>query len=324
MSAPPAPGAVRAQLERILRSPGFAGAARLSRFLRFVVERTLAGEADQLKEYLLGTEVFDRPADYDPRLDSIVRVEARRLRSKLAEFYDGPGAGDDVVIRIDKGSYVPAFDPRPAPVADAAPASADAPPPAVAAGTAPLPAPPPASLWRRHGWSGVLVAIGILAIAGLIWRDIERTRDAGTVHASTSIGVAIQPLVRYDPSGSSASDALTDAVTDGLIAELARRPGVEVASRTSVMQYRDLRASLSAIAADLGVEAIVEGRVQVTDDRLWIEVRLVDARRDRKIWVDDFGGTVTGRRNLERQVATAIGDVVAARFTPGAPGRMTP
>ena len=90
-AAPPA-DAVRAQLDRILASPGFVNADRLSRFLRFVVERTLAGEGDQLKEYLLGTEVFDRPSDYDPRLDSIVRVEARRLRAKLAEFYAGPRA----------------------------------------------------------------------------------------------------------------------------------------------------------------------------------------------------------------------------------------
>ena len=95
--------AVRAQLDRILASPGFVNADRLSRFLRFVVERTLEGEGDQLKEYRLGTEVFDRPADYDPRLDSIVRVEARRLRSKLAEYYDGPGRTDPLSIRAAAG-----------------------------------------------------------------------------------------------------------------------------------------------------------------------------------------------------------------------------
>ena len=109
-ASPPDAAAVRAQLERILVSPGFANAGRLSRFLRFVVERTLDGEGDQLKEYRLGTEVFDRPSDYDPRLDSIVRVEARRLRSKLAEYYEGPGRADPVAIRVDKGSYTAAFE----------------------------------------------------------------------------------------------------------------------------------------------------------------------------------------------------------------------
>jgi len=109
-ASPPDADAVRAQLERILVSAGFANADRLSRFLRFVVERTLDGEGDQLKEYRLGTEVFDRPSDYDPRLDSIVRVEARRLRSKLAEYYDGTGRADPTVIRVDKGGYAASFE----------------------------------------------------------------------------------------------------------------------------------------------------------------------------------------------------------------------
>ncbi len=91
--------------------------------LRFVVERTLDGQGDQLKEYLLGVEVFDRPPEYDPRLDSIVRVEARRLRAKLAEYYDAEGAGDVLRIRLAKGGYAPTFERAPAPGASAGPAA---------------------------------------------------------------------------------------------------------------------------------------------------------------------------------------------------------
>src|SRR6266446_2093914 len=72
---------VQHQLSRILASPGFRRSARLQRFLRLAVDRTLAGETGQLKEYIVGRDVFDRGAKYDPRLDSIVRVEAQRLRS---------------------------------------------------------------------------------------------------------------------------------------------------------------------------------------------------------------------------------------------------
>ena len=80
----PIPGPdVRAELDRILASKGFATAGRLSKLLRYVVEKTLAGETDQLKEYAVGIEVFERDDKYDPRLDSIVRVEAGRLRTKL-------------------------------------------------------------------------------------------------------------------------------------------------------------------------------------------------------------------------------------------------
>ena len=82
--------AVRDHLERIIADDLFSGAARLCRFLRFTVESKLAGREDQVKEFVIGREVFDRKDGYDPRLDPIVRVEARRLRAKLAEYYAGP------------------------------------------------------------------------------------------------------------------------------------------------------------------------------------------------------------------------------------------
>jgi hypothetical protein len=77
---------IRAELERILASKGFATAGRLSRLLRYVVDQTIAGEADRLKEYAVGVEVFDRDASYDTRLDSIVRVEAGRLRRRRGAY----------------------------------------------------------------------------------------------------------------------------------------------------------------------------------------------------------------------------------------------
>jgi TolB-like protein len=110
--------------------------------------------------------------------------------------------------------------------------------------------------------------------------------------------------------------ALADAVTDGLIAELARHPGVEVASRTSVMAFRAERARLADIAGTLGVQAVVEGRIRVDGPTLWIEVRIVDVRRDRKVWVDDFSGETANRRDVERRTAAALARVLAARFGP--------
>src|SRR5271155_3924928 len=102
-------GAIRRQLEGILGSSGFAKKDRLSRFLRFVVERKLAGRAHELKETVVGFEVFDRPANYDPKQDSIVRTEAGRLRARLAEYYLGEGKSDAFVIELPRGGYVPIF-----------------------------------------------------------------------------------------------------------------------------------------------------------------------------------------------------------------------
>jgi len=105
--------AVREELSRILESSMFVQSDRLSRFLRFTVEAALAGEAEMLKEYLIGTEVYDRKPPYHPNLDSIVRSEARRLRNKLKEYYESVGKDDPVLIYYRLGSYAPAFRPNP-------------------------------------------------------------------------------------------------------------------------------------------------------------------------------------------------------------------
>ncbi len=105
----PSPAEVRTQLAAILKSRIFIRSERLCRFLRLTVERVLAGESDQIKEYLIGREVFDRDQRYDPRIDSIVRVEARRMRAKLLQYYREIGHSDPVVIEVSHGSYVPTF-----------------------------------------------------------------------------------------------------------------------------------------------------------------------------------------------------------------------
>src|SRR5262249_48652619 len=103
----PAP-LVRAELDRILDSELFARSERLSTFLRFVVERPLAGDGDPLKEHTIAVEVYGRGASFDTAADPIVRIDARRLRDKLREYY--AGAGDaPVVISVPKGRYTPVF-----------------------------------------------------------------------------------------------------------------------------------------------------------------------------------------------------------------------
>src|SRR5215471_16740228 len=101
--------AVRRELERVLASKGFARNERLSRFLRVVVERHVEGRDGELKESILGIEVFGRQPGFDPKQDSTVRSEAARLRGRLAEYYAGEGSGDAVIIELPKGGYTPTF-----------------------------------------------------------------------------------------------------------------------------------------------------------------------------------------------------------------------
>lgn len=100
---------ISAELERVLNSQTFRNAKAPQNFLRYVVERTLAGEAKQIKEIAIGIDVFRRGTPFDPRLDNIVRVEARKLRQRLGKYYETEGLENPVRIDLPQGGYVPAF-----------------------------------------------------------------------------------------------------------------------------------------------------------------------------------------------------------------------
>ncbi len=104
-----AEAAARQALDRVLASTTFRQVDRLKRFLNFIVSEALAGRGDQLKEYVLGVQVFDKDSSFDPRADPIVRVQARRLRSRLVRYYREEGGADAIVIDLPKGGYAPVF-----------------------------------------------------------------------------------------------------------------------------------------------------------------------------------------------------------------------
>ena len=105
-------GAVVEQLERVLGSETFRRSERSSALLRYVVEQTLDGAADQLKEYTVGVEALGRGSSFDPRTDPVVRAEASRLRDRLHRYYDTEGRSDPIVLSLPKGSYVARFERR--------------------------------------------------------------------------------------------------------------------------------------------------------------------------------------------------------------------
>lgn len=193
---------VRAQLDRILKSPQLEASPSLCRFLRFVVEETLAGRGGSLKEYSLGAEVFDRGDAFDPRMDPIVRVQARNLRARLAQYYAGPGAADPILIDLPKRTYVPVFQSRqepqeePAPPVETAAAIPALPPPfavaaAAAAAVAPAPVealvPAPVVIAPQRPQRGTIAAAAMLAIAvtaggGALWWQTHARQTSAKVH----------------------------------------------------------------------------------------------------------------------------------------------
>lgn len=192
------PAKISEQLRRIVESPGFSGAPRMQRFLTFIVESAQAGETEALKESVLGREVFDRGADFDPRTDPIVRVEARRLRTRLEEYYAGPGAAETLRIEIPKGGYVPSF----------------------SAGS------------RRRQWSALpwLVAATLLLVAGVAWWLIRQPPAGATL--------AVVPAHWVWKNGENLDPARELEIAERLTAELVQAPALRVLGWPLVSQRR--------------------------------------------------------------------------------------
>ena len=110
-----------AQIQRILQSKTFRTSEVHRNLLNYLAEKSLAGEADSLKEYTVGLDVFAKPASYDPRQESTVRMHVGRLRQKLAEYYRTEGVDDPIIVDLPKGGFRVTFEPKPtaAPAAEA-------------------------------------------------------------------------------------------------------------------------------------------------------------------------------------------------------------
>lgn len=215
-------GPVRNELEKVLSSPGFSRNERLSKFLRFVVEQRLEGKEGELKESLVGIEVFGRVPGYDSRHDSIVRTEAAKLRVRLEKYYAGEGTGDPVVIELPKGGYTPLF--RQLEVAEIA-----------AAGRAGV-------AWRlgKRVWLAIAMAaiVSILAASGWWMR-----------HQSAPIAIAVLPLqnLSQDPT----SDYFADGLTDEIIRNLSIIDGLAVRSQTSSFTFKGKPRNISEAGQQL-------------------------------------------------------------------------
>jgi hypothetical protein len=176
---------IRAELDKILSSPVFAKSGRLSEFLRLIVENGLRVNAEPLKETVIGVQVYGRSVAYDPKVEPIVRIEARRLRLKLDEYYAGTGNADRVIITVPSGGYAPQFEIR-----------AEAPAKIV---VLPTHEEPPARAEGPSRIGGKWLTAGLVAVAfvGGLWAWLLYTRKPATV---AEVPVTRLPGFEFQPS----------------------------------------------------------------------------------------------------------------------------
>ncbi len=257
---------VESHLQRVLASPGFVRNERMSRFLRFIVEQQLKGREEELKESLIGIEVFGRKPGYDPQQDSIVRSEAARSRARLAEYYASDGREDALVIDLPKGGYVPRF------------RHAEAPPPS-----------PPQTLkegrtWRYRPWLvavlGGLMMIVFVAVGWWHWQ-----------YGGGPIPIAVLPLTNL--SQDPAEDYLADGITDELIRNLSIIDGLAVRSQTSSFVFKGKAQNVRDAGKQLNVDYILEGNTFRAGQQLRVNVQLIRVRDDFPMWSGTYNREVT-------------------------------
>ena len=305
---------VQAALERVLASAPFAGGGRAGSLLRYLVERALDGRGDTLKEYVVGVELFNRGDQFDPRVDTIVRVEARRLRAKLDEYYGGPGASDPVRIDVPRGGYVPTFAVHGNGDAGAArggesiaPSVGAEPTPAVSAATDSLDARAQAPRGPRT-W---IAAAVLLAIAGLgAWQLMARAGQSSA--ASSGIRLAVLPLAHFSTDPEVAMIAAR--ITDGVTSELARVPELSVVSRTTAARFASEAQPIRDAAQALDAALVMEGSVVIEAGGIHAVMRIVDATLDRKVWVGEYDSPPDQVASLQRRIASEVSAAILARY----------
>ena len=283
MLAPSHCDAVSRELECVLASALFARSEQLSRLLRFVVERSLQGHNGDLKESIIAIEVFGRSPDYDPRRDPIVRTEARRLRTRLAEYYRGEGRADPWVILLPVGGYVPEF--RNAETAPQPPPSGPC-----------VPNMPPARSRESKAQPFFVLAAVVASLGCFGWWWLQ-ARDA-------PIRIAVLPLDNLNHAPS--DDYFSDGLTDEIIRNLAIVDGLAVRSQTSSFAFKGKPHNIRDTARQLDSEYIVEGSVLRAGGRLRIDVQLVRARDDSTVWAQRYDRVLTDVFAIQDEISRGI------------------
>ena len=281
----PTPAEIREQLERILGSQSFEQAGRSSKFLRFTADQTLAGFGDRLKGYTIAVEVFGRPADFDAQNDPLVRVEAGRLRRRLAEYYAGEGKGDQLRVDLPRGGYAVVWSYLP--TAEPAARVAGAPDPAGPT-AAPSAAPPQRRRRRMRAWviAALLVALSALVVVQQLRLSVPDGRDLPTLAdglaRSGKPPIVVAPF--EDLSAQPELRGLAEALTEETLLSLNEPELFAVATEPGTAAARRAGGSPAVIPVNVPAAYRLDGSVREGVDGVRITARLLATSTGTQLW----------------------------------------
>lgn len=271
-----------------------------------MVDQTLAGQGDLIKEYTIALEVLHKDASFDPRTDPVVRVEASKLRNKLAVYYQSEGAGDPIRIELPKRGYAPHFSAAPDPgavLAEGFPA------PVGTEAAADLPPSPR----RRWVWPAGIAA-GIIVAAMLVTPVLLKERARSTNDPDS---IAVMPFVNLGDNKT--DEYFSDGLTDELIVALARIPSLRVVARSSVFQYKGKAVDIRQLGRQLDVGSVLEGSVARGDGRIRLTVHLDDAKTGYRRWSATYERSMQNALALQQEIAQAVTNELGVQLAHNAP-----
>jgi serine/threonine-protein kinase len=270
----------------------------MSAFLTFVVEKTLEGREQEVKETSIGIEVYGRGDGFDPQTDSIVRVEASRLRSKLRDYYLEEGREDGWRIEMPKGTYVPEF-------RQMAPAEPEVRQPGREVerrDEPPLAREEPVRRWWSGLWLMGSAAILLVVAAWMGWRDWKLGAPV------QSRRVAVLPF--EDLSESKDLEYFCDGLAEEVIDSLSRLEGVSVLARSSSFRFRGSLADARQIGQQLQVDRILTGSVRRAGDSFRVSAQLVDARTGVAVWSNRFDRKMGNELRVQEDISRAVAEAL--------------
>lgn len=298
--------AIQQHLATLTAHPLFTQAERLAHFLSFIVDTELKGESNKLNQNVIAIEVFERGADFDPAADSIVRVEAGRLRAKLREYYDTMGSDDGIRIELPKGSYIPHFQ--------------------LENVTSIVGAKTEAGIETSSGGIGkpvIVAAIALLLAALTVYLMLkpvdtaQQTAPVATTDTTTfqdtepvsvvlnkTPSIAVLPFVNM--SGDPEQEYFSDGIAEEILNALARLNNLRVAARTSSFYFKGKNVELSTIAEKLNVNHVLEGSVRRSEDRLRITTKLIDMTNGFQLWSQSYDRKLEDIFNIQEDIAQAV------------------
>jgi TolB-like protein/Tfp pilus assembly protein PilF len=282
---------IRAYVRKLLTTPQFTLSSRRGQLLAYLVDHTLAGDADKINEYAIGLDVFQRPTTFDPRIESLVRTEFSRLRQRLKDYYAKEGSGDPIAIEFPPRSYAAAFEFRDA---------AEAAKPAV------MPQLVPAAARPSRGLSRLALAISILAVAAVAIAAYTAWKQHAAKLAASGPIRALVVLPFENDSSNHEAEYIADGVTDELTNDLAQWRDLRVVARTSAFAFKGKGEDVRQIGRQLNVDAVLEGSFTKDGDQIRVTAQLNRTSDGYDLWSHSYDAQSSDLLHVEEQVANSI------------------